>query len=98
MRKKLLATSLLMNLLFIVAAFVAIRQLGGFRYVWYKIQHRGVGVEYFHKTSLFAMLPEDTSSIVFLGNSLTAQCEWHEFFPGLNIKNRGIPVTKQAEF
>lgn len=45
---------------------------------------------YGQRKSLFEILPVDTTSIVFLGNSLTNGCEWHELFGNPNIKNRGI--------
>lgn len=45
---------------------------------------------YYQRASLFDCLPVDTTDIVFLGNSLTHGCEWHELFGMPNIKNRGI--------
>lgn len=36
------------------------------------------------------MLPVDSTDIVFLGNSLTNGCEWHELFDKPEIINRGI--------
>ncbi len=35
-------------------------------------------------------MPNDTNEIIFLGNSITDGCEWHELFRKSNIKNRGI--------
>lgn len=45
---------------------------------------------YDHRKSLFAVLETAPESIVFLGNSLTQQCEWAELFNNPAIKNRGI--------
>lgn len=45
---------------------------------------------YYQRASLFDQLGVDSTSIVFLGNSLTHGCEWHELFDMPNIKNRGI--------
>lgn len=45
---------------------------------------------YGQRKTLFEILPVDSTSIVFLGNSLTNGCEWHELFGNPNIKNRGI--------
>lgn len=45
---------------------------------------------YYQRASLFDQLPIDSTDIVFLGNSLTHGCEWHELFGMPNIKNRGI--------
>ena len=42
------------------------------------------------RASLFEMLGTDSTSIVFLGNSLTHGCEWHELFGNPHIVNRGI--------
>ena len=42
------------------------------------------------RSGLFDILPVDSTDIVFLGNSLTDGCEWHELFADNRIKNRGI--------
>jgi len=45
---------------------------------------------YYQRASLFDALGVDSTSIVFLGNSLTHGCEWHELLGRPNIVNRGI--------
>ncbi len=45
---------------------------------------------YYQRASLFDTLGVDSTDIVFLGNSLTHGCEWHELLGIPNIKNRGI--------
>lgn len=45
---------------------------------------------WFNRDKLFEVLPKDSNSIVFLGNSLTQNFELTEFLPKTNIKNRGI--------
>ena len=45
---------------------------------------------YYQRATLFEELPIDNDDIVFLGNSITDNCEWHELFDNPNIKNRGI--------
>ena len=45
---------------------------------------------YYQRATLFEKLPIDSDDIVFLGNSITNGCEWHELFNNPNIKNRGI--------
>lgn len=45
---------------------------------------------YLHQTSLFQILPKSNSEIIFLGDSITDECEWTELLENLNIKNRGI--------
>ena len=42
------------------------------------------------RSGLFDILSVDSTDIVFLGNSLTDGCEWHELFADNRIKNRGI--------
>jgi|TARA_B110000908_G_C10123909_1_gene388924 lysophospholipase L1-like esterase len=42
------------------------------------------------KKSIFEIMPNDTNEIIFLGNSITERCDWHELFGKSNIKNRGI--------
>lgn len=45
---------------------------------------------YYQRASLFDKLPVEEDDIVFVGNSLTQICEWHELFGNPKIKNRGI--------
>jgi lysophospholipase L1-like esterase len=44
----------------------------------------------FNRKELFEHLKVDSSSIVFMGNSLTAQFELAELFKNLNMRNRGV--------
>ena len=48
------------------------------------------GEFYGQRASLFEVLPVDSTQIVFLGNSLTNGCEWHELLGMPNVVNRGI--------
>ncbi|MDE6449851.1 MAG: glycoside hydrolase family 3 C-terminal domain-containing protein [Muribaculaceae bacterium] len=45
---------------------------------------------YYQRATLFENLPVDSDDIVFLGNSITNFCEWHELLDNPNVKNRGI--------
>lgn len=45
---------------------------------------------YEQRKSHFEKLPNDSSEIIFLGNSITDGCNWSELFNDLRIKNRGI--------
>ncbi|MGM9872333.1 MAG: GDSL-type esterase/lipase family protein [Muribaculaceae bacterium] len=45
---------------------------------------------YYQRASLFNILGVDSTQIVFLGNSLTHGCEWHELLGMPNVVNRGI--------
>lgn len=83
--------SLLLNLLLLASIGYAIHRYGGWRNIWAKINNRGIEKTYFHRKNLFEMLPPKEGTIVFLGNSITAQNEWAEMFGNANILNRGIP-------
>ena len=45
---------------------------------------------YYQRSSHFEMLPVGSDDIVFLGDSQTNGCEWHELLGNPNVKNRGI--------
>jgi lysophospholipase L1-like esterase len=45
---------------------------------------------YLDRNKLFEVLPKDSNSIIFLGNSLTQYFELAELFKNNHIKNRGI--------
>lgn len=90
MKGQLLWVSIILNVLFIIAGFLLVQRLGGFSYLWYRYKVKNRPVLYDHRTNQFELLPMDSNSLVFLGNSLTEQGEWKEFFPGAPIKNRGI--------
>jgi GDSL-like lipase/acylhydrolase family protein len=42
------------------------------------------------RVSKFESYPINTGDIVFLGDSITEGGSWHEMFPGVPVKNRGI--------
>lgn len=45
---------------------------------------------YYQRASLFEELPVAETDIVFLGDSQTNGCEWHELLGNPNVKNRGV--------
>lgn len=45
---------------------------------------------FYQRSSHFEMLPVGSDDIVFLGDSQTNGCEWHELLDNPNVKNRGI--------
>lgn len=45
---------------------------------------------YYQRKSLFEELPVAKCDVVFLGNSLTNNGHWHELFPTVSVRNRGI--------
>jgi lysophospholipase L1-like esterase len=92
MKKRLLFLSLAFNFVFIGGTVLAIWKIGNPRYLYYLVKHRGQGMAVLkeQRTELFKMLPVQNQSIVMLGNSITALCEWSELFENPNIINRGI--------
>lgn len=53
---------------------------------------------YFQRSTLFEELPIKKGDIVFLGDSQTNGCEWHELLGKKNVKNRGITSDVIAGF
>lgn len=45
---------------------------------------------YLHQTSQFEILPKSNLETIFLGDSITDECEWAELLRNPNVKNRGI--------
>ena len=90
MKTKLIFISILMNVLFLIGLLVIINRFGGVHTVWHKIKHRGLSEAYQHRQDLYMRLEIQQGDIVFLGNSITEQCEWAELFGQANIRNRGI--------
>jgi len=55
-----------------------------------ELWNKGVRAYYYHKKEHFETLPDSENEIIFLGNSITDNCEWSELFQNPKIKNRGI--------
>lgn len=45
---------------------------------------------YYHKKSFFELHGKQSYDIVFIGDSITDDAEWHDLFPSVKIANRGI--------
>lgn len=92
--KKTLAFSVIINFFFLLFGSYVIHKKGGIDYLKMKLNpsvaHSGYSDYYYAKKDLFEIMPNDTGKIIFLGNSITAGCDWHELFGNGNIKNRGI--------
>lgn len=52
--------------------------------------NKAIRAYYYHRKEHFEMMPENALQIIFLGNSITDNCEWAELFQNPNIVNRGI--------
>jgi lysophospholipase L1-like esterase len=48
----------------------------------------------YRSRSLYEILPVESRNIVFLGDSITDECEWAELFGNYNILNRGISADR----
>ena len=45
---------------------------------------------YLSQCSIFSMLPQRRGTVVFIGNSILANCPWYELFGSAQIQNRAI--------
>lgn len=52
--------------------------------------NRAIRAYYYHRKEHFESLPDTKGEIIFLGNSISDNCEWSELFENPNVKNRGI--------
>lgn len=96
----ILSLSIILNILSFLLATLFILRKGGISYLTTKIfqvvnaKTNPIQVAeetyYFHQTSLFQILPKFQSEVIFLGDSITDECEWAELLENPNIKNRGI--------
>lgn len=96
----LLLLSAILNVLFLLFGSLFIAKKGGLSYLSAKIfalanaKTQPIKVAsppyYLHQTSLFQIFPKSNSDIIFLGDSITDECEWAELLENPHIKNRGI--------
>ncbi|HCF29339.1 MAG TPA: G-D-S-L family lipolytic protein [Cyanobacteria bacterium UBA11049] len=90
----------MLNILFLGLATLFIFRKGGISYLSTKIfqvlnaKRKGLPVAdetyYLHQKSQFEILPKSNLEIIFLGDSITDECEWSELLRNFNVKNRGI--------
>jgi len=94
--KKLLTISIILNIIFILLSGYLALEKGGLSYIKSKI---GIEKPYWYwknfehwniEKSMYEIMPNDSSEIVFVGNSLIYRCNWAELFSNPRIKNRGI--------
>lgn len=108
MQKRILVLSVVVNLFFVILFGFLIQKRGGIPYLTYNlglnssfqssILNPEVSYPYYdQRESLFEVLPKDSNEIIFLGNSITKDCEWSELFQNSKIKNRGIGGNKTAD-
>ncbi|MFM2269635.1 MAG: hypothetical protein RL757_3076 [Bacteroidota bacterium] len=90
-RNTFLRLSIALNLLLLGGVGLTIYKLGGIRYVLYLIENKGTGLaaQKSHRHALFSVLPRKDSTIIMLGNSIFAGCEWAELLQNHFVINRG---------
>ena len=91
----ILSISLGINLLGLAACAHIIRGRGGIAYVRTWLKHdttATVDAAVVNRQTLFELLPPSAGRpVVFMGDSITASCEWNELFgAGTTVLNRGI--------
>ncbi|OWY68391.1 G-D-S-L family lipolytic protein [cyanobacterium TDX16] len=98
---KILLFSLGFNVLGLVLTTLFIARKGGISYLqlkFSKLQKQrdrlrlqvANPVYYLQRVSQFQLAPICNSDIVFLGDSITDECEWSELLENPHVKNRGI--------
>lgn len=97
MERILLGMSLSCNAIAVIVGFRLVQQRGGWDYIqqfWARRWHLSLQETFFpyyhHRRDQLSGLPIGPEDIVFLGDSLTDEGEWGEWFHGLSVKNRGV--------
>lgn len=75
-------------LIFSVLVNALLFTVGGYYFYRHNTAKAKDATAYSNKVSLYSALSQNTTDVVFVGDSITAGCEWAEFFPG--SVNRGI--------
>lgn len=91
-RKLIIFLSLLCVLLLMALLFVLYRNnyFAVFRQVSTSSYDYTNNAQYIQRQTLFETLPLEKSDVIFVGDSITARCEWQEFYPEKKVLNRGI--------
>lgn len=89
--KRLLAFSIILNVVLVLACSFLLYKAGYLS----ALVNRGKGQseanpQFEMRESLFELLPQTDTNVVFVGDSITERCEWSELLPNYNVKNRGI--------
>ncbi|HLH38342.1 MAG TPA: GDSL-type esterase/lipase family protein [Bryobacteraceae bacterium] len=91
--RTLLAISLFANFLGVAAAVYIVEGRGGFAYIESYLSHAPKAIDQAAaaRNQMLESLPiPETPPVVFLGDSITAGCEWHELLNSPGVLNRGI--------
>jgi lysophospholipase L1-like esterase len=97
LKRNLLITSLMLNLLFFLGGAWALKEKGGISYLKGKFEERQRGplvkkTYTMHKRELFQTLNKEypPGGIILVGDSLTEIGPWSELLPDIRFRNRGI--------
>lgn len=91
-RPWVLAASLLLNAVIVLVGVAYVAHKGGLVYVEAKLAPQSPTPDFTFeaRSNLFVDLPDNSQSVVFLGDSITANCEWGELLHDPAVINRGI--------
>lgn len=98
-KSKITVVSIALNVIFIFLFVLFAVHKGGINYFKNKIAKHSNNYSLYHNVgkSVFAVLPNNNSDILFVGDSLTNYCDWNELLQNNNIKNRGIPGDRTQD-
>ncbi|PSR15694.1 G-D-S-L family lipolytic protein [filamentous cyanobacterium CCP3] len=89
--------SVSLNVIVLAAAVLVIARRGGWAYLQERSRPQSSreaaifqSPYYRHRQSQFEKLPMGSNSLFFLGDSITDEGEWSDWFPAATIHNRGI--------
>lgn len=95
--KLILTLSILLNILCIILGSYEVYKKGGIGWISLKASsiinskdYKQQPDYYFIKKSIYTDLNTNNKAIVFIGDSITDNFEWSEYFKNYNIQNRGI--------
>lgn len=97
MMKKIIFVSISFNIIFLLIGAFVIYEKEDSEYLKKSNQNKPTQQSIEKKENyikarkeIFEVMPNTENEIIFLGNSITTNCPWHEFLGKSNIKNRGI--------
>jgi len=88
--KKWLLFSIFLNVIGILGVVGLLIYFGGWKNLKYRVLNRGLSNTYEMRKSHFENMETDSSSTIFIGNSLVEYGDWEERLSNFNVKNRGI--------
>jgi lysophospholipase L1-like esterase len=95
MKSFILVVSIVLNIIVITAGAYYIVKKGGISYLKHKLGNPEShtierSASYRAHLSYFDILPKTQGDIIFIGDSITAGCDWAKLFGDIRIRNMGI--------